>query len=90
MLDIPGAIAAIEERRKSQNEAFDRAIDAMRMIAAGTGEMIPHRHVGRPPGRPRKNIRRLTPEGRQAIVAALKRRWVQAKRQGKTNLATKR
>ena len=86
MLDIPAAIRAIEDRRQSQNEACDRAIDALKLIASGTGEMIPHRHtVGRPPGRPRK--RRLSPEGRQAIVAALKRRWAQARKQGRTNLA---
>ena len=60
------------QKLEAQKAAIDRALEALR--ATGT----PAAPMGvRKRGRPAKGAPRLTPEGRQRLRDAMKRRWAQ-------------
>jgi hypothetical protein len=79
--DIEGIISELEQQR----EAIDRAITALREITSGgTRQATPTRAAASP----QRKKRRLSPEGRERIAEALRKRWA-AKRASKTLPAKK-
>ena len=95
MNDVDSIISQLED----QKGAIERAISALREISAPEASSVKKSKRGRPPGRaaavngsgsalPKK--RRLSPEGRQRIVEALKKRWAIKKAGGKRATGRKR
>ncbi len=77
MKDVESIISQLEE----QKAAIENAISALRDVSAPQAAPVKRGRPGRPPGRPpavaKKQRRRLSPEGRQRIIAALKKRWAE-------------
>ena len=75
MKDVASIISQLEE----QKTAIERAISALRDVT-GSEKAAPvkRRKPGRPPAVAKKR-RRLSPEGRQRIIDALKKRWAEKK-----------
>lgn len=80
MADVDNIISDLEQQR----DAIERAIEALREIAGGgTDAPVKSNRPGRPRGSgsagvsaaPARTKRRLSPEGRNRIVEALKKRW---------------
>jgi hypothetical protein len=85
--DVESIISQLEQ----QKTAIERAISALRDITTPEPVPVKRGRPGRPPGRPpavAKKRRRLSPEGRQRIIEALKKRWAEKKAGAKK--ATKR
>jgi hypothetical protein len=80
MTDIHDIINQLEQRRSG----IARALAALR--AVGEGGATSPRRPGRPKkseGAPGKTKRKLSPEGRARIIAALKKRWAAKKKAAK-------
>jgi hypothetical protein len=83
MADINDIIRRLEQQR----EGIDRALEALRAVGGGAVSAPARRGPGRPKKTataaapaPVKAKRRLSPEGRARIIAALKKRWADAKK----------
>jgi hypothetical protein len=59
------------QKLEAQKAAIDRALEALRETDTSAATGAAKR------GRPAKRARRLTPEGRQRLRDAMKRRWAQ-------------
>ena len=85
MNDVDNIITQLE----GQRAAIERAISALRDIGGSAPAAVKKARRGRPPGRPPAasptpapapvKKRRLSPEGRKAIIDALKKRWAAKK-----------
>jgi ABC-type transporter Mla subunit MlaD len=74
--DVDQIISQLE----GQKAAIDRALEALRDISGSTSAAVKQGRPGRPPGSvnaPKKQKRRLSPEGRKRIIEALKKRWAE-------------
>jgi hypothetical protein len=84
LTDIETIIASLEQQRT----AIERALEALREVGSSAAPATKKR--GRPAGKKAPGTKRvLSPEGREAIIAATKRRWA-AVRKGQKSVATKR
>ena len=80
------ALKDIIERLEQQKMAIERALSALRDIEGTGGDHSTRTSVVRPAGTKRKGG--MTPEGRQRLVAALKRRWAAKKAAGRKGRIT--
>lgn len=74
--DVDSIITQLE----GQKAAIDRAIAALRDISGPSPAVVKRGRPGRPAGSvnaPKKQKRRLSPEGRKRIIEALKKRWAE-------------
>src|ERR1039458_6375356 len=91
--DVDNIITQLEQ----QKAAIERAISALRDIGGSAPAAVKKARRGRPPGRPKAAApapapapakkRRLSPEGRKAIIDALKKRWAVKKAAAKKGAA---
>jgi hypothetical protein len=84
MTDIDTIIGSLEQQRT----AIERALEALRGVGSTNAPVT--KKCGRPAGKKAPGTKRvLSPEGREAIIAATKRRWA-AVRKNAQGVATKR
>ena len=82
--DLTSIIASLEQQRT----AIDRALEALRGLGGQIGTQPATKRRGRPPGSGRKRV--LSPEGRQRIIEATKRRWAAVRNAEKQQAPKKR
>ena len=71
-------VDSIISQLEGQRSAIERAIAALRDISAPGPAVVKRGRTGRPPGpvsTPKKKKRRLSDEGRERIIEALRKRW---------------
>ena len=86
MTDIESIIGSLEQQRS----AIERALEALRDVSGASVPAAKKR--GRPPGKKASasGKRVLSQEGRASIIAAAKKRWALAKKEGKQKPAAKK
>ena len=82
--DLSNIITELEQQR----DAIVRALEALRSFGGGTEAAPATKRRGRPPGSGRKRV--LSPEGRQRIIEATKRRWAAVRNAEKQQAPKKR